>query len=54
MRTDGEENTRVETYHDDARDVEGAHRRIDEEVGVVERAQGRRLGTALGVVPDKE
>ena len=50
MRTDGEEYTRVETYHDDARNVEGTHRRVDEEVGVVERAQRRRLGASLGVV----
>jgi len=42
----------VEQDHDNARDVERSHRRVDEEVGVVEGAEGRRLGAALGVVPD--
>jgi len=31
----------VEDGHDDARDVEGSHRRVDEEVRVVERTQRR-------------
>ena len=51
---DCDEYSRVETDHDDARDVERSHRRVDEKVGVVERAEGRRLGTPLGVVPDRQ
>jgi len=37
---------------DNTRDVEGAHGRKDEEVGVVERAESWRLRSAFGVVPD--
>ena len=50
VRSDGDEDPRIEADHDDARDVEGAHRRVDEEVGVVEGADGRRLGSAVRVV----
>ena len=39
-------------FVDEARDVEGSHGRIDEKVGVVERAESRRLRSAFGVVPD--
>jgi len=48
--TDSVKDSPVEQDHDDARDVEGSHRRVDEEVGVVEGAEGRRLSSSFGVV----
>ena len=47
---DGAEYSAVEDGHDDARDVEGRHRRVDEKVGVVEGAQRRMFASLVGVV----
>ena len=47
---DDAEDLPVEQQHRDARNVERTHRRVDDEVGVVERAQCRRLRPALAVL----
>ena len=47
------EDSPVKQCHDNTRDVERAHRRVDEKVGVVERAKSRSLGTTFGVVHTK-
>jgi len=44
------ENSPVKQRHDNARDVERGHGRIDEEIRVVECTQSWRLSAALGVV----
>ena len=47
---DGAERAPVEDDHEDARHVEGHHRREDDEIGVVEDAQPRRAGASRRVV----
>ena len=53
MRADHEKDLPVEKNHDDAGDVEGAHRGVDEEVCVVEGAEVGGEG-ALGRVVHAE
>jgi len=48
--SNGVENPPVQQRHNDTRDIEGTHRRVDEEVRVVKSTEGRGLGSSLGVV----
>jgi len=50
QQANGAEHSAVKNEHDQAGNVEGRHRRVDEEVGVVEGAEGGRKAALFGVV----